>query len=145
MTEPLTVFCPHCHKPNRVPSNRVADRPNCGACKKPLLDGHVAELTDSSLPALTSRSDLPVLVDFWANWCGPCKTMAPEFQSAAKRWVGKVVFAKVDTEQAPQASGRFGIRSIPTLILLRHGKELARKSGAMSAAQLSSWLEQQLG
>ncbi|KEF30938.1 Thioredoxin [Marinobacter nitratireducens] len=104
----------------------------------------MANLNDASMASFVNHSDLPVLVDFWASWCGPCKAMAPAFQEASRQWAGKVTFAKLNTEEAQQAAGQYGIRSIPTLILFRNGREVARQSGAMPAAQLSAWLNQQL-
>lgn len=145
MSETLHIPCPHCLKTNRVPASRLGDLPNCGACGRSLLDGSVAELGEQSLLNVTGKSDLPVLVDFWASWCGPCKAMAPAFVQAAGDWKGRALLAKLNTEQAPQASARFGIRSIPTMILFRGGREIARQSGALSAAQISGWLQSQLG
>lgn len=144
MSDTLQIKCPHCLKANRVPASRLGDRPVCGACKQPLLDGTVATLNDNTLPAFVAQSGLPVVVDFWASWCGPCKAMAPEFRNTAEHWAGKVAFAKLNTEEAPATSAGFGIRSIPTMILFRCGQEIARQSGAMPASQLSAWLEQQL-
>jgi thioredoxin 2 len=102
-------------------------------------------LTEQSFAAHTGRGDLPVLVDFWASWCGPCKAMAPQYEQAAKAWHGKVRFAKLDTEQAPGPAGQFGIRSIPTLILFRGGREVARQSGAMNQTQITQWLQSVIG
>ena len=136
------VVCPHCDKTNRVPAARLAAGGNCGACKKPLWPDRVLELTGQSFAAHTGRSDLPVLVDFWASWCGPCKAMAPQFEQAARGWQGKVRFAKLNTEEHPGQAGQYSIRSIPTLILFRNGRELARQSGAMNQGQIDQWLQE---
>ncbi|WP_322001257.1 thioredoxin TrxC [Marinobacter alexandrii] len=143
MTDIKHLVCPHCHKANRVPSDKLSAGGNCGACKQPLWPDQVLELTGQSFAAHTGRSDVPVLVDFWASWCGPCKAMAPQFEQASKEWRGKVRFAKLNTEQAPGPSGQFGIRSIPTMILFQNGWETARQSGAMNQAQISQWLQSQ--
>lgn len=141
MTDTRHLVCPHCHKVNRVPADKLSARGNCGACKQPLWPDQVLELTEQNFAAHTGRSDVPVLVDFWASWCGPCKMMAPQFEQASKAWRGKVRFAKLNTEVAPGPSGQFGIRSIPTMILFRNGREIARQSGAMNQAQISQWLQ----
>ncbi len=143
MTDIKHLVCPHCHKANRVPADKLSAGGNCGACKQPLWPDQMLELTVQSFAAHTGRSDVPVLVDFWASWCGPCKAMAPQFEQASKEWRGKVRFAKLNTEQAPGPSGQFGIRSIPTMILFKNGREIARQSGAMNQAQISQWLQSQ--
>ncbi len=138
----LHVVCPHCNGVNRVPEDRLAAGPRCGKCKRPLFDGHPVNLTAASFERHVARSDLPVLVDFWAPWCGPCKMMAPVFQQAAAELEPRLRLAKVNTEEEPQLAARYGIRSIPTLVLFRGGREVARQAGAMDLASLVAWARQ---
>ena len=138
----LHVVCPHCNGVNRVPEDRLAAGPRCGKCKRPLFDGHPVNLTAASFERHVARSDLPVLVDFWAPWCGPCKMMAPVFQQAAAELEPRLRLAKVNTEEEPRLAARYGIRSIPTLMLFRGGREVARQAGAMDLASLVAWARQ---
>jgi thioredoxin 2 len=139
----MNLVCPACATTNRVPAERLADAPVCGRCGAELAPAHPVELSDKSLAASIAHSEMPLLVDFWADWCGPCKMMAPHFEAAAKQ-MPQVRFAKVDTEACPQASAVHGIRSIPTLILFSGGREVARQSGAMSSGDLLRWAQAQL-
>jgi thioredoxin 2 len=145
MSESLTIPCPHCAAMNRIPLQRAGEHPNCGRCKQALFNGHPVELTSANFDAVTARGDLPVLVDFWAPWCGPCVGFAPTFIQAAARYEPKLRLAKLDTEAQPQIAQRFAIRSIPTLIMLRQGREVARQSGALNAAQLQQFIEGAFG
>jgi thioredoxin 2 len=140
MSEPLIVVCPHCHAANRVPAERLADGGTCGKCKARLFSGEPVELGAANFDAHMGRSDIPLLVDFWAPWCGPCRTMAPAFAQAAKQLEPGFRLAKVNTEEEQQLAARFGIRSIPTLALFRNGREVARQAGAMDAASLVRWV-----
>jgi len=139
----MMLVCPACGTGNRVPDERLHDDPVCGRCGAPVMAAEPANISDAALPRFIASTELPVLVDFWAEWCGPCRSMAPHFAAAARQLVD-VRFVKVDSDAAPQASARHGIRSIPTMILFRGGVEVARMSGAVPAAQLVSWVQQHL-
>jgi thioredoxin 2 len=139
----LLLACPRCLTPNRVPAARLGEDPKCGKCGARLLEGKPVALSEASFDPFIQRSDLPVLVDFWAAWCGPCRAMAPAFEQLAGELKTRVRFAKVDTEQAQGIAARFGIRSIPTMILFRGGREAGRVSGAMDARGIRAWLETQ--
>jgi thioredoxin 2 len=143
MSDALHLTCPHCGTTNRVPGERLDESPKCGKCKQPLFTGHPVELDAQSFDRHVA-GDLPVVVDFWAPWCGPCRTMAPHFERAAGELEPHVRLAKLNTEAEQGIAARFGIRSIPTTIAFRNGKEIARQSGAMDSATLVRWIRSQV-
>jgi thioredoxin 2 len=143
-TDALHVVCPHCHTTNRVAPSALTSAPDCGKCHRPLFGGHPVELDQAGFDKHIGRSQLPVLVDFWAPWCGPCRSMAPQFEAAARELEPQVRLAKVNTEEAQTLASRLNIRSIPTLALFVNGRELARQPGAMGVADIVRWTRSRL-
>jgi thioredoxin 2 len=141
MADHLNIVCPRCDAVNRVPGARIGEGPTCGRCKRPLFDGHPAELTDQNFDRHLARGEIPLVVDFWAPWCGPCRMMAPAYEQAAARIEPRARLAKVNTEQSPMLAQRYGIRSIPTLALFKGGRQTASQPGAMGLPQLLQWIE----
>ncbi|MBI3547304.1 MAG: thioredoxin TrxC [Gammaproteobacteria bacterium] len=138
------MVCPHCTSVNRVPAERFKDRPKCGACHQPLFVAEPITLNETNFQRHIENNDLPVVVDFWAPWCGPCKMMAPVFAQAAAQFDTRLRLAKVNTENVPSLAGRYDIRSIPSLVVFKKGREVDRLAGALPAPQLTAWLQRQL-
>ena len=136
----MLIACPNCNAANRVPDERLAEAPTCGRCKSALFAAKPLVLTAANFDAQLTRGELPLIVDFWAPWCGPCLSMAPSFERAAAEIEPRARLAKLDTEAEGPLAARFNIRSIPTLIALRGGREIARQSGAMPFPALVQWI-----
>ncbi len=136
----LQLVCASCGAVNRVPASRLADRPVCGKCKSLILSGEAINVGDANFARWLQKNDLPVVVDFWAPWCGPCVSFAPVYKDVAKRWAGRARFLKLDTEAQSVTAGQYQIRSIPTLMVFSQGREVARNAGALPPAQFEQWL-----
>ena len=139
----MIVVCPSCNAKNRVPEEKLAESPTCGQCHQALIPLAPIELNEQNFSSFITHSDLPILIDLWAEWCGPCKMMAPHFAQVAKQYPN-VVFAKINTEENPRLSSAFNVRSIPTLVFINKTTEVARVSGALRSSELQQWLDQQL-
>ncbi len=144
MNDSIHVVCPQCGAINRIPASRLDARPKCGKCGHPLFSGHPVELTGNTFAKHLSRNDIPLLIDFWAPWCGPCKMMAPAFTQAAAELEPHIRLAKVNTEKEQNIAAQFGIRSIPTLVLFMNGVEKDRQPGAMDSSNIVQWVRSRL-
>jgi thioredoxin 2 len=144
MSEIRQIVCPHCTAINRVPADRPAEKAKCGACHNPLFGGKPVAVSAQGFATHLRRNDLPVVVDFWAEWCGPCKMMAPAYERVAAELEPHVRFLKVDTEAEQQLAAEYNIRSIPTLMLFRGGRVVAQRAGASDAASLRDWIQQHI-
>ena len=136
----IKLACLACGQGNRVPAERLDERPKCGACGSPLMSESPFEVSLRNLIKAERLDEVPLVVDFWAAWCGPCRMMAPEFAKAARMLKGRARFAKLDTEAFPEASGRYGIRGIPLLVAFRGGREIGRRAGAVTADEIANWV-----
>lgn len=139
----INLTCQKCNATNRLPSDRLQDQPKCGKCKSPVYNGKAINLNLANVSSVLTNNQVPVIVDCWAPWCGPCKTFGPIFDAVAKEYEPKLRFAKLNTETQQNIAARWHIQSIPTLILFKQGKEVTRVSGAMPATQFKQWLQQQ--
>ncbi len=137
--DPLIIPCPHCDTLNRVAQEKLAQGGRCGQCHRPLFTGHPLALGKERFERHLEKSDVPLLIDFWAPWCGPCRSMAAEFERAARELEPAIRLVKINVDEEPELARRFGVSSIPTIALVRHGRELGRTAGAMPASQLQRW------
>jgi thioredoxin 2 len=143
-TDSLIIACPTDAALNRVPRDRLGQAPKCGTCHQPLFQNRTVDLTAATFERYALKSDLPLVIDFWAAWCGPCRTMSPNFEAAVGKLEPRVRMVKLDTEAESAIAGRYGIRSIPTMVMVHRGREVARTSGAMPTQAIVQWVEQAL-
>ena len=140
MSNTKHIVCPSCDATNRIPVEKMGANPACGKCHKALFDNHPVILSSNNFQQHINRNDIPVVVDFWAPWCGPCKMMAPAFEQAAAELTPNVRLAKLNTEDEQNIAGQLNIRSIPTMVIFKNGREISRQAGAMSTAEINSWV-----